>query len=135
VAREGVFLLIDRFVRGVEPRLRTWVFVAKGTEAKEIIETVAKMESGPGPELDALIKSSASLSAVPQIDLKLFIDRLNSKTTAAVAPRLELIRAGEKTDAGDYPAAAGRQEPPSRSCSGCGWPVRRSLRATGWPAG
>jgi spore germination protein KC len=135
VAREGVFLLIDRFIRGVEPRLRTWVFVAKGTEAKEIVETVAKMESGLGPELDALIKSSATLSAVPRIDLKLFTDRLNSKTTAAVAPRLELIRAGEKTDAGDYPGSsgpAGAAEPKLQRLRLAGTAVFKGDRLAGW---
>ncbi len=134
-AREGVFLLIDRFVRGTETRLRTWVFVAKGTEAKEIIETVTKMECGPGPELDALIKTSASLSAVPQIDLKLFIDRLNSKTTAAIAPRLELIRAGEKTDARDYPGIsgpAGESEPKLQRLRLAGTAVFKGDRLAGW---
>lgn len=134
-AREGVYPLIDRFSRGVESRLRTWIYVAKGTEAKEIVETVAKMESGPGPELEGLIRSSTWLSVVPQIDLKLFIDRLNSKTTAAVAPRLELIRAGEKTDAGDYPGTsgpAGDGEPKLQRLRLSGSAVFKGDRLTGW---
>jgi len=135
MAREGVFNVIDRFVRGVEPRLRSWVFVAGGTEAKEIVETVSKMEDGPGAELDALIKSSTSLSVVPQVDLKLFIERLNSKTAAAVAPRLELIRAGEKTDAGDYPGTsgpAGAAEPKRQRLKLSGTAVFKGDRLVGW---
>ncbi len=134
-AREGVFLTIDRFIRGVETRLRTWVFVAKGTEAKEIVETVAKMESGLGQELDALIKNSASLSVVPQVDLNLFTGRLNSKTAAAVAPGLELIRAGEKTDAGDFPGVsgpAGGGEPKLQRLRLAGTAVFKGDRLAGW---
>ena len=109
--------------------------MAGGTEAKEIVETVSKMEDGPGAELDALIKSSTSLSVVPQVDLKLFIERLNSKTAAAVAPRLELIRAGEKTDAGDYPGTsgpAGAAEPKRQRLKLSGTAVFKGDRLVGW---
>lgn len=135
VAREGVLTIIDRFVRGVEPRLRTWVFVARGTEAREIVETVSKMESGPGPEIDALIKNSVSLSVVPQVDLKLFAERLHSKTTAAVAPCFELIQAGEQTDAGDYPGSsgpAGSGEPKRQRLQLSGAAVFKGDKLTGW---
>ncbi len=135
VAREGIFQLIDRFTRRPEQRLRTWIFVAKGTEAKEIVETVTKMEDGLGSELEGLIKNSLWISDAPQVDLKFFTERLSSKTAAAVAPRLELIRAGEKTDAGDYPGVsgpAGAAQPKLQRLQLTGTAVFKGDRLAGW---
>lgn len=135
VAREGIFRVVDRFTRVPEQRLRAWIFIADGAEAKEIVETVAKMEDGPGPELEGLISNSLWLSAAPRVDLKFFNERLNSKTAAAVAPRLELIRAGENTDAGDYPGTsgpAGAAEPKLQRLHLTGTAVFKGDRLAGW---
>ncbi len=56
VAREDITPVIDFFTRNQELRLRTWIVVARGTDARSIVTTKTGMENIPGASIAALLR-------------------------------------------------------------------------------
>jgi spore germination protein KC len=83
-AKAGVGSLVDLLDRDHEPRLLSWVFVAKG-EAKEIIKAEHEQEKIPASALGRLVKAGGATSMAATINLLEFLKRISSKTTATFA--------------------------------------------------
>lgn len=94
-AEEGVEKYIDFFLRYRETRLLVWVLVAKGS-AGDIFKSEPEMESTPGRNIGELVKNEENISQIPAISLKDFATRLMSKTTAPVAPVIEISKDGNR---------------------------------------
>lgn len=56
IAREDITPVMDFFSRNQELRLRTWMVIARGTDARSIVETKTGMESIPGASIAALLR-------------------------------------------------------------------------------
>ncbi len=95
IATEGVQKYIDFFVRDHEMRLRESVLVAKG-KAEEILNVKSELEKIPAAGISSLLKSQNATSEATDVDMKDFISRLMSKTTAPIAPLIEISGEEEK---------------------------------------
>lgn len=95
IAAEGVQKYVDFFSRDHEPRLRENVLVAKG-KAEEILDVKSKLEKIPAVGISSLLKSQAATSHATEVSMKDFICRLISKTTAPIAPLIEISGEGEE---------------------------------------
>lgn len=73
LAKEDIIPLIDVFRRGSESRDLTWIYIAKGTTAKEILGVKTGVETLQGTYLNKIIRNvrriSADASAVNQLEL------------------------------------------------------------------
>lgn len=98
VAREGIQAHLDLFFRDPEPRLTSWVVVAKG-QAGEVLETKAELEKIPALNLAQVLEARAAASEVCTVNLNDMAQRLMSKTTAPVAPLVEVFGAGKEKEA------------------------------------
>lgn len=93
LAREGVAPYLDFFIRDVEPRLTTWVMVAKETTANDIL----KSRFGITPAPFNLVQTRAGASDWVLIDLNHFIQRLQDEGIEPIATRVERQRLGSET--------------------------------------
>lgn len=98
IAQEGIEKYIDFFVRDHETRLMVNVLVSKGT-AHEILTTETDLETIPAMNINDIIKDLGATSQAPQITLKDIAERLLSKTSAAVAPLVEVQEINKKKHA------------------------------------
>jgi spore germination protein KC len=97
IAKQGVQKYIDFFLREPEARLTVWVLVAKD-KASEILDVTPQLRKLPAMDITDEIESQAATSQSPQVKLEQFVTRLMSKTTAPVAPLIEVSGEGnEKT--------------------------------------
>lgn len=94
-AEAGVGKYLDLFFRDPEPRLNTWVIVARG-KADEALETKAELEQVPALNIAQLIEARAATSEASAVDLHDFMTCLMSKTTAPIASLLEVEGEGEE---------------------------------------
>lgn len=94
-AEEGIKKYMDFFLRYRETRLLTWVLVSKGP-AGEIFNINPALETTPGRNIGELIKNERDVSQIPTVDLKDFASKLMSKTTAPVAPIIEVSKDDDK---------------------------------------
>ncbi|SKA01274.1 Ger(x)C family spore germination protein [Selenihalanaerobacter shriftii] len=90
-AREGINKSLDLFNRDPELRRRSWILVAKGVEAKEILETETELEKIPAVGIDLLMKSKSISGKVFSADVQQFIPRLTSQDVSPVATPIELV--------------------------------------------
>lgn len=93
-AREGIERYMDFFLRHRETRPLVWVLVAKG-QANTILNTKPPIETTTARSIGELIRNEQEISQVPAVDLKNFASRLASKTTAPVAPMIEISKKGD----------------------------------------
>ncbi|MGE4353448.1 MAG: Ger(x)C family spore germination protein [Oscillospiraceae bacterium] len=98
LAENGVRDYIDFFARDPETRPNVLILISEGT-AEEILNTKSKLEAMPAENIHQLIDgASANTSQIASVKLKDLITRLMSKTTAPIAPMIEITeRGGEKT--------------------------------------
>ena len=88
-AEEGIEKYMDFFLRYRETRLLTWVLVSKGP-AGEIFNIKPELESTPGRNIGELVRNERDVSQIPTVNLKDFASKLMSKTTAPIAPMIEV---------------------------------------------
>lgn len=97
IAKEGMEKYIDYFLRVHETRLTVYVLVAKD-KASEILEVQPQMKRIPAMDITDKIETQAFTSESAQVKLEQFLTRLMSKTTAPIAPLIEVSGEGnEKT--------------------------------------
>ncbi|MCM1565669.1 MAG: Ger(x)C family spore germination protein [Dehalobacter sp.] len=94
LAEEGLQNHIDFFVRDHETRLNTWVLISK-ERASEVLNVAPELGKVPAMEIGHLVESQNKTSQSSIVNLEQFITRLMSKTTAPIAPFIE-ITGGEK---------------------------------------
>lgn len=90
-AEAGIEKYMDFFLRYRETRLLVWILVAKGP-ASEIFNVKPELEITPGRSIGELIRNQQAISQIPAVDLKNFASRLMSKTTAPIAPIIEVSK-------------------------------------------
>ena len=95
IAAEGVQKYVDFYVRDHEPRLREKVLVAKG-KAEEVLDVKSQLEKIPAVGISSLLRAQGATSQATEVTIKEFINRLMSKTTAPVAPLIEISGEGEE---------------------------------------
>ncbi|MDP4146217.1 MAG: Ger(x)C family spore germination protein [Bacillota bacterium] len=88
-AESGIEKYIDFFLRYRETRLLVWILVSDGN-ASDIFTIKPELEATPGMNIGELIKAEQEVSQVAAVDLKDFSSKLMSKTTAPVAPMIEV---------------------------------------------
>lgn len=89
IAKDGIAKYIDFFLRYRETRLLVWILVSKGS-ANEILNIKPEFETNPGKNIGDLVRNEQDISQIPAVALKDFATRLMSKTTAPVAPVIEI---------------------------------------------
>ncbi len=95
-AESGIAKYIDFFLRYRENRLLVWVIVANGT-ASEILDIKPELETTSGRSIGELISNQEEdTSLMPAVELKDFASRLMSKTTAPIAPIIEVSKEDKK---------------------------------------
>lgn len=93
LAREDITPVIDFFTRNQELRMRTWIAVARGTEARTIIATATGMEDIPANSISALLRYSqlpgeSARSEVADVTHAFFAKDLNPiMATLVLRPR------------------------------------------------
>lgn len=95
LAEEGVQNYIDFFVRDHETRLKVWVLVSKGT-AEEVLDVKSELEKIPARNIADLIEIQTATSQTSVVELEDFLTRLMSRTTAPIAPVIEVSGKGEE---------------------------------------
>lgn len=93
-ARDGIERYIDFFLRHRETRLLVWMVVSKGP-ADKILSLKPPIETTPARSIGDLIRNEEDISQIPAVDLKDFASKLMSKTTAPVAPMIEVSKDDE----------------------------------------
>ncbi len=89
IAKEGVQKYIDFFTRDHETRLNVWVLVARDS-AGEILDVESKFGKIPAKNIADLAEAQNATSQTSIVTLKQFLARLMSKTTAPIAPFIEV---------------------------------------------
>lgn len=90
LAEEGVQKYIDFFVRDPETRINVWVMVAGGT-AGEILDVKSDFEKIPARNIAAMIEAQKATSQTRAVRLIDFLASLMTKTTAPVAPLVQVM--------------------------------------------
>lgn len=91
IARDGIERYIDFFLRYRETRLLVWMLVAKGP-ADRILDLKPPIEKTGAMSIGELVRNQYESSQIPTVDLKDFASKLMSKTTAPVAPIIEVSK-------------------------------------------
>lgn len=95
IAEEGVQKYIDFFLREQHSRLNVWILIAKD-RADETLEITPQLESIPALDIADLIEIQLETSQSSVVNLKKFATRLMSRTTAPIAPFIEVSGKGDK---------------------------------------
>lgn len=90
-AKSGIKRYIDFFLRYRETRLLVWMLVSKGP-ADKILDLKPPIEQTAAMSIGELIRNQEDVSQIPTVDLKDFASKLMSKTTAPVAPIIEVSK-------------------------------------------
>lgn len=96
IAEEGVQKYTDFLTRDPETRPNVWVLVSQGT-ANEILGVKSELEKVPANNIAKLVEGQAAATSQSiAVKLRDFVDRLTSKTTAPIAPFIEISVEGDK---------------------------------------
>lgn len=90
LAKAGLQKQLDLLFRDHESRLDVLVLVSKGT-ANEVLEITPAQGKIPAINIAQVIKGQGATSETPAIKLDQFLARLSSKTTAPIAPLVEVV--------------------------------------------
>ncbi|RCX20973.1 spore germination protein KC [Anaerobacterium chartisolvens] len=94
-AEENVRKKIDIFVRDPENRLTVWVLVSKG-KAKDIFYVKPELEKITALSISNMVDAYAATSQSISVNLKDFLTRIMSDSTAPVAPFIKIAEKGGK---------------------------------------
>ncbi len=90
-AREGVSSFLNDIYRNQEYKTRTMVLVCKG-KASDILEKQSNDKKISSFYLMSLIRSSAFITTVPMVDLRMFMMKYSNKTDSPVTARIEITK-------------------------------------------
>lgn len=94
IAKEGLQKYIDFFLREQQSRLNIWILVAKD-RADATLEVTPQLENMPALDIADLVEIQIEASQSSVVNLKQFVTRLMSKTTAPIAPFIEVTGKGD----------------------------------------
>ncbi|MDT3698028.1 MAG: Ger(x)C family spore germination protein [Thermincola sp.] len=95
IAQEGVEKSIDFFLRDQETRLTVFVLVAKN-KAGEILDVQPQLQKIPAIDITNMLESQTATSQTSLVRMNQFVSRLISKTTAPIAPLIEISGANNE---------------------------------------
>lgn len=95
IAQEGVEKSIDFFLRDQETRLTVFVLVAKN-KAGEILDVQPQLHNIPAIDIADMLESQTATSQTSLVRMNQFVSRLISKTTAPIAPLIEISGANNE---------------------------------------
>lgn len=96
IAEEGVRKHIDFFLRDPETRINVFFLVSQG-KAGDILDVKSELEKIPANNIAKLVENQAlATSQTLPVKLKDFAARLMSKTTAPIAPFIDILGEGDK---------------------------------------
>lgn len=95
IAKEGLQKYIDFFLREQQSRLNIWILVAKD-RADATLEVTPQLENMPALDIADLVDIQGEASQSSVVNLKQFATRLLSRTTAPIAPFIEVAGKGDK---------------------------------------
>ncbi|MEH7418448.1 Ger(x)C family spore germination protein [Neobacillus drentensis] len=101
LARNGLAKMTDEFSRNPEVRLRTDLFVVRGSTAQEFLSIPYQLESIPAL---APLKIQERISGRASSTYKEFLVEANSEGSNATLPMVEIINSAAKGDAGQVPS-------------------------------
>jgi spore germination protein KC len=96
LAEEGLADHLDFFNRDPELRRRSYMLVAKGTQAKDILEAEANLEDFSAAEICSLVESGVSNAKVAKVDFHQFISKLATPNLSPFLPGIELVEKSKK---------------------------------------
>jgi len=96
-ARSGIAPLLDFIDRDPEPRLRPYVFIAKG-KAKDILEGEHEQEKIPAKAIEDLAKGTIATSNVQGVELYELFKVLASKSSDPFLPGIKITKDEEDGD-------------------------------------
>ena len=97
LAEQGVEEHLDFFVRDQETRLEVLMLVAED-KASEVLDVNPKLEKIPSVGISDLMDSQAANSQTTLIQLNQFTTRLMSRTTAPIAPIIQILGKGDQKE-------------------------------------
>ncbi|MGM0369196.1 MAG: Ger(x)C family spore germination protein [Bacillota bacterium] len=92
LAEEGLADYLDFFNRDPELRRRSYMVIAKGTKAKDILEVEADLEEFSATEICRLVESGAVNARVAKVDFHQFISKLATPNISPFLPGIELTK-------------------------------------------
>jgi len=95
LAENGVRDCFDFFARAAEARMTLYIFVAKD-KASDVLSIEPEFEKLPSVELAKILKDQKITSHAPIVTEFEFVSTMISKTTAAVAPMVQIIEDNDK---------------------------------------
>lgn len=95
-AKQGIYPLLDFFIRNPQPRPTSLVIIAAG-RAADILHCEDGIEKIGAFGIARSIKAAADSSFTPVVSLQELTERLMSKTTASIAPLVEIYEEKEST--------------------------------------
>lgn len=101
IAREGMQLYIDFFLRAHEMRPTTLILIAQNS-ASEVLDTPAEREKLPAFNISKLVNAYIYNSHTYKVNLQDFSLRMRSKTAAQIAPMVSIVEAEGKKAASVY---------------------------------
>lgn len=90
-AQKGVRPILDFFLRGSEFRHKVLVLVADG-KASDVLEAKMGLEKIPAMAIGRLVEAGAANSQASAVTVQEFLTRLMNKSSAPVAPRIEVLK-------------------------------------------
>lgn len=106
-AKEGILRYLDLMARDTEPRITTWIVVAKD-KASEILNLRPHLDKIPADKIEKVLEGHTHTSQFHNIQIKEFLEDMLSKSKASVVPIIELIKqeditkeAGRESSGGD----------------------------------
>ncbi len=94
LAREGVRDSLDFFARAPEARMTLYVLVAKG-KASDILNIATQFETYPSVALMMRVENQDITSDTPIVTEYQFVTTMMNKSTAAIAPLVEIVEEGD----------------------------------------
>ena len=90
VAKEGILKYLDIMARDTEPRISTWMVIAKD-KSSEIMNMKPHLDKIPADKIEKVLEGHGNTSEFHNIQMKEFLEDMLSKSKASVVPIIELI--------------------------------------------
>ncbi|MDD2587222.1 MAG: Ger(x)C family spore germination protein [Syntrophomonadaceae bacterium] len=99
LARSGIQNYFDWYMRDAETRSTVWVLISE-KNARDVLSTQPKLAKIPGLYINELFTNTAAVSMSPKVNMKDFVQRVLSDTTAPIAPLVHVMKHGQEKSPG-----------------------------------